>query len=137
MSDILTLVDECKKTLDMLIDMANKDKQKQVKYLAASRENAATKSFNAIAAITGGRIINEDNLIVNRSQPKLHSGSERSSPKLEKIWQHGTLFSGCCKICHRRYLGGLDLDLDFYLLLLPSLLQLPSTMRLWQRQAVI
>ena len=57
MSDIIALIEECQKTLNSLIDMAHKDKQKQVKYLAASRENATTKSYNLMNAIVGGRIM--------------------------------------------------------------------------------
>lgn len=85
----LQLIDEQLKTLNTLIDMAHKDKQKEVKYIAASRENSATKMYNLMNAVIGGRIINENNFIANRSQPKLHSGSiEKISNKLDKTWQH-------------------------------------------------
>ena len=55
----LQLTDEQLKTLNILIGMAHEDKQKEIKYRAASRTNAATKTHNLINAITGGPIVDD------------------------------------------------------------------------------
>lgn len=49
--------------------------------------------ISLIKAIVGGRIIDDDsNRAENHAKqtqaPKFHSGAERSTPKLEKTWQH-------------------------------------------------